>query len=101
MSRAGGARSSVSDATARTSHRARPLPNAGRRRSDARSEERTVVADAVQPPGVTGGVLTQPEPQASPTEPKKRGFWGRVFGGRRDDAPEAQPVPKPTTPRTR
>ena len=54
---------------------------------EPRSDERTVVADAVQPPGVTGGVLRQPEPQASPAEPKKRGFWGRIFGPRRDDAP--------------
>jgi penicillin-binding protein 1A len=51
-----------------------------RRSDEPRSVERPVVAEAVQPPGVTGGVVTHPEPQASPKEPKKRGFWGRVFG---------------------
>jgi len=52
-------------------------------RSVERPVERPVVADPVQPPGVTGGVVSHRETQASPpTESKKRGFWGRVFGGR-------------------
>jgi hypothetical protein len=36
---------------------------------------------------VTGGVVTQPEARPSSTQPKKRGFWGRIFGPRREDAP--------------
>src|SRR5688572_30259742 len=76
-----------------------------RRSDERRAEDRPASAEAVQqPPGVTGGVLTQPETQASPApEPKRRGFWGRIFGRRRDDAPKAEPAPRPqpAAPRSR
>ncbi len=78
-----------------------------RRSDERRADDRPASAEAVQqPPGVTGGVLTQPEPQASPApEPKRRGFWGRIFGRRRDDAPKAEPQPaprpQPAAPRSR
>ena len=66
-------------------------------------EERPAVAEAVQPPGVTGGVISQPaDPQAAPGR-KRPGFWGRIFGRRRDEAPEPKPAPhpQPSTPRSR
>jgi hypothetical protein len=77
-----------------------------RRSDERRAENRPAPAEAAQPAGVTGGVITQAEPQASPAgEPRRRGFWGRIFGRRRDDAPktEPQPAPRPqqATPRTR
>ena len=50
-----------------------------RRADERRSEVRPAPAEVSQPAGVTGGVLTQPEPQASTAqEPKRRGFWGRI-----------------------
>jgi penicillin-binding protein 1A len=74
---------------------------------ERRPEDRKA-GEVVQSPGVTGGVIAQPEPEAAPApEPKKRGFWGRIFGRRRDDRPkdepksESQPRPQPVTPRTR
>ena len=76
-----------------------------RRADERRSEVRPAPAEVSQPAGVTGGVLTQPEPQASTAqEPKRRGFWGRIFGRRRDDAPKPEPEPSPRpqpAPRTR
>src|SRR5688572_11284991 len=62
------------------------------------TEERATAAapPVAQPPGVTGGVVRPPAgPQAAPAEPQRRGFWGRIFGRRRDDAPQAQPQPAP------
>ena len=43
-----------------------------------RPGERPVLAEVVQPPGVTGGIVTRPEDRQSP-QPKKPGFWGRIF----------------------
>jgi penicillin-binding protein 1A len=82
------------------------------RRPEVREPEERKAADAVQPPGVTGGIVTAPAPEAVPTaQPQKRGFWGRIFGRRRDDPPKPEPAPEPTskpapqpqwaTPRTR
>jgi hypothetical protein len=60
-------------------------------------KERGSVPEVVQPPGGTGGVVTQSgRAQTEPGRPKRRGFWGRIFG-RRDDAPN----PQPSTPRSR
>ena len=74
-----------------------------RRSDERRADNRPASAETVQPEGVTGGVLTQPEAQASSAEPRRRGFWGRIFGRRRDDAPKAEPQPaprpQPVTPR--
>ena len=77
-----------------------------RRADERRADDRPAAAEAVQQPaGVTGGVLTQPEAQTSSApEPKRRGFWGRIFGRRRDDAPKTEPQPAPRSqpaPRTR
>jgi penicillin-binding protein 1A len=71
-----------------------------RRPDGERSDERPAAPEAVQPAGVTGGILT-PESQASPApEPKRPGFWGRIFGRRRDEPKaESTPRPQPSTPR--
>jgi hypothetical protein len=50
-----------------------------RRSDERRSDERSVAADTGQPPGVTGGIVSQPRTGDSSQEPKKRGFWGRIF----------------------
>ena len=73
------------------------------REPDERRQEERKTADVVQPPGVTGGVLQQPEPEVSRPEPQRRGFWGRIFGRRRDNPPKPQPEPRPqnSTPRAR
>jgi penicillin-binding protein 1A len=64
------------------------------------AEEQATVGDAAQPPVVAGGVVVPPvDPPASP-EPRRRGFWGRLFGLGGGDAPTPKPVPVPT-PRTR
>jgi penicillin-binding protein 1A len=57
--------------------------------------------EVVQPAGVTGGVLTPQGTRAEPAEPKRPGFWGRIFGRRRDDPAEPKPAPRPqpSTPR--
>ena len=73
-----------------------------RRPTDERAT--AAVPQAAQPAGVTGGLVTPPVGgQVAPAEPKKRGFWGRIFGRRRDDVPQTQPQPvqPPATPRTR
>ena len=57
-------------------------------------EPPAAVAEVVQPPGVTGGVVAQPAPQAD-SAPKRPGFWGRLFGRRGDDAPKPKPAPSP------
>jgi penicillin-binding protein 1A len=72
------------------------------RGSDGRRSEREV-AEGGQPAGVTGGIVTA-EGQAAPApEPKKRGFWSRIFGRRRDDTPRTEPQPaarpEPAAPR--
>jgi penicillin-binding protein 1A len=77
-----------------------------RRSDDRRSDERAAAEEAVQPAGVTGGILTSAETQASPApEPKKRGFWSRIFGRRRDESPKTEPPTppqaQPVTPRAR
>ena len=46
--------------------------------SSGRPGEHPPLAEVVQAPGVTGGIVARPEPPPSP-EPKKRGFWGRIF----------------------
>jgi 1A family penicillin-binding protein len=66
-------------------------------------DERAAAPEVVQPPGVTGGVVTQSgNARTAPAPPRRRGFWGRIFG-RRDDAPktEPEPRPQPSTPRSR
>jgi hypothetical protein len=40
-----------------------------------RPGEHPVLAEVVQPPGVTGGIVTRPETKSS----KRPGFWGRIF----------------------
>jgi penicillin-binding protein 1A len=57
------------------------------RRSDGRRSER-VAAEGGQPAGVTGGIVTPGSEAAPAPEPKKRGFWSRIFGRRRDEAPK-------------
>ena len=53
------------------------------------------VAEVVQPPGVTGGVIApSAEPQVN-SAPQRPGFWGRLFGRRAPDAPKPQAVPAP------
>ena len=56
-------------------------------------DERAPAAEVVQPPGVTGGVVTHStDAQASSAPaPKKRGFWGRIFRRRDDRPPEPAP----------
>ncbi len=73
---------------------------------ERRQDDRPAATAEAQPPSVTGGVVTQPEPQAAPTsQPRRQGFWGRLFGRRRDDAPKPAPQPaprsQPSTPRDR
>jgi penicillin-binding protein 1A len=43
-----------------------------------RPGDHTAVAEVVQPPGVTGGIVTRSETRPSP-QSNKPGFWGRIF----------------------
>ena len=46
--------------------------------SSGRPGDHPALAEVVQSPGVTGGIVARPGTQPSP-EQKKRGFWGRIF----------------------
>jgi hypothetical protein len=46
--------------------------------ASGRPGEHPVLAEVVQPPGVTGGIVSRPETKPS-EQPKKPGFWGRIF----------------------
>ena len=46
--------------------------------SSGRPGEHVPLAEVIQSPGVTGGIVNRPQPQST-TEQKKRGFWGRIF----------------------
>ncbi len=57
----------------------------------------TVTAEPVRPPDVAAEAVTPPAAAPVVRERKKRGFWGRLFGGGSGD----KRSPQPATPRTR
>jgi penicillin-binding protein 1A len=63
--------------------------------TERRQEPSAAVAEIVQPPGVTGGVVTPPSEAQTAPAPRRPGFWGRLFGRRANEAPKGEPAPAP------